>query len=303
MVENETLVLIQRFRCFQELREAFQRATIILRDPTKSRLILNLWDVFLAKFVEDHLLYGIHLGIKTIPVCQDLNQEPKHDFLRSVYHTNAIFYLIEDLYADKIVPSLSCAAARHRALQTKVTYQTPLEDVIRVGLKRSVKAYANWIGTLLDKQKAAEFLYQQMSPTAKKVVQFCKKCLKSFDEFLDGQNRLNIKMEFGRRFHKAILRNVRRFHYSQDAGMGLYCDVMEYRAVISSNELPMLDLIFRHLQTLCTLLVEPPEKLIPIIEEELLNKLDPQIVKEFVQLRQDCKSNKLLAILFQDSGP
>lgn len=287
---------------WQELRESFGRTSLVLQGPECGRQALALWQLFLYKFVKEHLLYGVQLGIKTIPVSQDLNHEPKHYFLRSVYQTNAIFHLVENVFSEEVYPLLCGLPEEGRALRAKTESQFALEEAIRIGLKRSIKAYTAWIRVLLDKQKYFEFLEHDSSPTARTVCTYAGRCIDAIEECLDGQNARQVLLEFGRRFHKAILNNIRRFKFSHEAGLGLLCDVNEYRAIIGRLQVPLLDEVFDTLYKLCNLLIIPAENLPGILGGEVMEKVDPQVTKEFVQLREDCRSHKLIAVLFPEVG-
>ncbi|XP_022651485.1 exocyst complex component 5-like isoform X1 [Varroa destructor] len=286
----------------QELRESFERTSLILRGSDCGRQALALWELFLHKFVREHLLYGVHLGIKTIPVSQDHNQEPKQHFLRSVYQTNAIFHLVENTFYEEILPLLSGTAEEGRALRAKRESQSALEESIRIGLKRSIKSYTAWIRVLLEKQKYNEFLDHQTSPTARKVIMYTRNCITAFDESLDGQNQRQVMFEFGRRFHKALLSNIRRFRYSHNAGLGLLCDITEYRTIIAQLQLPIMIEVFDTLYKLCNLLIVPAENLLGILHGDAMSRIDAHVAREFIQLREDCRSHKLLAVLFPEAG-
>lgn len=282
----------------QELRESFQRTSLVLQRPECGRQALALWELFLYKFVKQHLLYGVQLGIKTIPVSQDLNHEPKHYFLRSVYQTNAIFHLVENVFREEVFPMLSGLPEEGRAMHAKAESQSVLEESIRIGLKRSIKAYTAWIRVLLDKQKYIEFFDHERSLTARGVTAYAYRCIAAIEDCLDGRNARQVLFEFGRRFHAAILNNIRRFKFSHEAGLGLLCDLNEYRAVITRLHASVLDDVFDTLYKLCNLLIVPAENLPGILSGEVLSKVDLPVAKEFVALREDCKSHKLLAVLF-----
>lgn len=258
--------------------------------------------MFLYKFVREHLLYGVHLGIKTIPVSQDLNHEPKQHFLRSVFQTNAIFHLVENIFSEELLPLLIGTVEEAGARRAKRESQSALEESIRIGLKRSIKSYTAWIRILLEKQKYHEFLDHETSPTARKVIAFAHNCINAFENSLDGQNRRQVMFEFGRRFHKALLNNIRRFRFSHDAGLGLLCDLNEYRAVVGKLHSPIIVEVFDTLYKLCNLLIVPAENLLGILHDEAMSDVDNQIAREFVQLREDCRSHKLLAVLFAENG-
>ncbi|OQR67971.1 exocyst complex component 5-like, partial [Tropilaelaps mercedesae] len=286
----------------QELRESFERTSLVLRGADCGRQALALWQLFLNKFVKDHLLYGIHLGIKTIPVSQDLSHEPKQHFLRSVYQTNAIFHLVENIFSEEVLPLLSGTAEEGKALRAKKESASALEESIRIGLKRSIKAYTSWIRALFEKQKYLEFLAHDVSLTARKVVTYSWNCVNAFEECLDGLNKRQVMFEFGRRLHKALLDNIRRFRFSHDAGLGLLRDVNEYRTVIGRLHSPILVDVFDTLYKLCNLLIVPAENLLDILRGEAMSRIDAHTAREFVQLREDCRTHKLLTVLFPEVG-
>lgn len=79
--------------------------------------------------------------------------------------------------------------------------------------------------------------------------------------------------------------------------MVVICDVKEYRNCMDQFKVPMLSDLFNILHALCNLLIVVPENLKQVSEGDQLVNMDRSIINNFIQLRSDYKSAKLINFL------
>ncbi len=126
-----------------------------------------------------------------------------------------------------------------------------------------------------------------------KVIPFIEKQVKTIKHCLDGKNVTAVLMEFGIRFHRVIYDHLQQYTYNSLGAMLVICDVNEYRRLVKSFKVPMVNSLFEKLHALCNLLVVVPENIKSVITGEQLGGLDKSTPMSFVQLRADFKTAKI----------
>eukprot|EP00057_Strongylocentrotus_purpuratus_P002371 XP_003724391.1 PREDICTED: exocyst complex component 5 [Strongylocentrotus purpuratus] len=90
---------------------------------------------------------------------------------------------------------------------------------------------------------------------------------------MDGKNINSALAELGIRFHRVVYDHLQQFTYNSMGAMLVICDVNEYRRLVKSFKVPVVNTLFEMLHSLCNLLVVAPENLRQVITGEQLVSL------------------------------
>ncbi|GLH07900.1 Uncharacterized protein GBIM_13285 [Gryllus bimaculatus] len=164
---------------------------------------------------------------------------------------------------------------------------------------RSINAIVGWVKIYLQtEQKKTDYkpetdLDTLASPACLAVVQFVSSMVERIRDSLDGKNAESVMMELGSRFHRVIYEHLQQFQYNSAGAMVAICDVNEYRKCVKELKVPLVNALFDTLHALCNLLLVKPENLKQVCTGDQLAGLDRSILLNFIQLRNDYKTQKL----------
>jgi len=179
-----------------------------------------------------------------------------------------------------------------------------MEGKLHTGLERCIASILGWVRFLLQsEQKKTDFKPESEMATfdadkstaaCSSVVKFITECVKKIKVTLDGKNVEAVLTELGTRMHRAILDHLQQFQYSSIGAMVAICDLNEYRRCVREFQIPLLNTLFETLHALCNLLVVEPSNLKQMCTVDQLACLDRTVLMNFVQLRVDYKTAKLV---------
>ncbi|KAG8184683.1 hypothetical protein JTE90_013076 [Oedothorax gibbosus] len=288
----------------QDCKKAFNRCQLLSKQPSDlPGNTVMLFDVLLRYLFEEHISYALELGLLAIPLAEP-KSPPEIYFFDVIRQCNAIYHLFEKQFGDTIVPLVISTPKHSDCLQKKKKTIEEMEVKLHTGLERCITSILGWVKFLLQsEQKKTDFKPESematfdadMSTTAcRSVVKFITECLKKIKVTLDGKNIEAVLTELGTKLHRVILDHLQQFQYNSFGAMAVICDVNEYRRCVRDFQIPLVNMLFETLHTLCNLFVVEPNNLKQFCNSEDLACLDRTVLMNFVQLRADYKTAKLV---------
>ena len=296
-----------------EFKQALNRNKELSK-PNEAENAIEIFDVCLQHLCTDHIDYAIELSVEMLNLEQ--KSQPDLRFFDIVRQCNAICHLIEKQFIDCVLPQVSKPESKQcytECVKRKLQVLDQLELKLNDGLTKTLNACINWIKTtLIAEQKKTDFkpdnedLTPAVSTSAcSKVCKFVKLVTGKLLDCFDGQNIETVYTEFGTRFYKCIYEHLQRYEYSSIGAMIAISDVKAYSSAIristrdnSSKVMPTdktVDDMFKLLHNLCNLWVVPPENLDQLCNDDGLSGVDQNVLDNFVQLRVDSKSSRLMS--------
>lgn len=311
----------------QETKDALQRCEVLSRlSNDQPAQVFQILELLLHYLCEQHLDYAIEMGLMSLPNFETKTaQEIK--FFEIVQQCNGICHLFEKQFYSSFVPLVASSGKYNECIKRKRDMFEHLENKLNTGLEKCVAAIVAWIKTVLaNEQKKTDFkpetddVEMVNTGTCLKVVRFLSAHVQQIRNNLDGKNLEAVLMELGVRFHKVVYEHLLAFQYSSIGAMLAILDVNAYRVCAEEFKIPLLNLLFSTLHALCNLLVVEPKNLKVVSNGESLvsvihfitvwiliinfvclflfyirqSTLDKSVLINFVQLRADYKSAKLI---------
>ncbi|XP_076314022.1 exocyst complex component Sec10 isoform X1 [Tachypleus tridentatus] len=285
----------------QETKIALQRCQTLSRQSDLPANAVQIFDILLQYLCVEHIDYALELGLQGIPLSEP-KSPPEIYFFDLVRQCNAICHLLEKQFIDSVVPLVVSTPKHGICLQKKKDQMEQMELKLHNGLERSVSALVGWVRLILQsEQKKTDFrpesedmVIAMATPACMKVVKFIGQYVEKVRDSLDGKNVESTLTELGTRFHRAIYEHLQQFQYNSVGAMVVICDVNEYRRCIKEFRVTLLNSLFDTLHALCNLLVVVPDNLKQVCTGDQLAGLERSVLMNFVQLRADYKTAKLI---------
>ncbi|XP_072023600.1 exocyst complex component 5-like isoform X2 [Amphiura filiformis] len=282
-----------------ESKQAFNRCQLLSQSNQAENAAI-IFDTLVDYLCSEHIDYALETGLQGI-ASHEPKVQPQTYFFDISSQANAIFHLLEKQFSDVLVPLISASPVHSECVMKKKNLMEQMEAKVEVGLDKTLSTICGWIKHVLAvEQKKTDFKrdsesgpIELYSPACAKVIPFVEKQVDTIKSCLDGKNVNAVLMEFGVRFHKVIFDHLQQFQYNSLGAMLVICDVNEYRRLVKTLKVPMVNTLFEMLHTLCNLLVVVPENLKQVVNGEQLGGLDKNVVMSFVQLRTDFKTAKI----------
>ncbi|XP_018496415.1 exocyst complex component 5 [Galendromus occidentalis] len=284
----------------EELRHALLRCKRLSRQSERSKNACQIWHCLQTHLCVEHIHYALDLSLRCIPL-NETKSEPRLTFLDCVRECNTMVHLLDDLFCKSVVPLVSSTPEYGLCLQKKRECIEQMEVKMHQGIERCIQAMVAWINLLLSEQRktplsAAE---NSSSPTCARVCRYVNDCFGQIQRNLDGQNCTAVLTEFGIQFHRAVYEHISTMQYDpKSTAIIIMYDVSEYRGCALQLP-PIVRQLFEVLAILVNLLMTSPNKLQDLLNSHALEKLDQQVLQNFVELRTDCKQERLVQTYFK----
>ncbi|KAI9352722.1 exocyst complex component Sec10-like protein [Obelidium mucronatum] len=208
------------------------------------------------------------------------------------------------------IPMLSQSPTIHRdAVITKNEFMETLETKMNLIIKTHVNAIQEWIETLLQKQKRADYKPkdEQMvsSPSTATCVQVCEFLNKvhiKAEIYFEGINLTGFLNEIGSIFHVLLLEHIKKFTFSDVGGLILARDLAKYFEVIQSFRIEPLTDKFEMIRELGNLFIVKPDNLQQVINGGHLSRIDVTLLTPFLMCRVDWNKVQKLGIFYTPSS-
>ncbi|KAK7869410.1 hypothetical protein R5R35_000706 [Gryllus longicercus] len=282
----------------QESKLAFRRCEVLSRQSDLPGNAIQILEILLHYLIAEHVDYALELGLQAVPI-PETKTPPQIYFFDVVQQCNAAVHLLEKQFNDSLVPLVVSTPKHGDCLQKKKYILEQIELKLDTGLDRSINAIVGWVKIYLQtEQKKTDYkpetdLDTLASPACLAVVQFVSSMVERIRDSLDGKNAESVMMELGSRFHRVIYEHLQQFQYNSAGAMVAICDVNEYRKCVKELKVPLVNALFDTLHALCNLLLVKPENLKQVCTGDQLAGLDRSILLNFIQLRNDYKTQKL----------
>ncbi|XP_022663855.1 exocyst complex component 5-like [Varroa jacobsoni] len=284
----------------QELRQSLGRCRVLSRQSDRSKNACQIWHCLQSRLCVEHIQYALDLGLRCIPL-SETKAEPRLTFLDCVRECNTMVHLLDDLFCKSVAPLIASSPEYGTQLQKKRECFELMEQKMQHGIELCLQAMMGWIRELLNEQRRTPMnpTETSSSPTCARVCRYVNDCTSHIQRNLDGQNCIAVLTEFGIQFHRAIYEHILTMQYDpHTTAYIIMCDVSEYRAC--ARQLPaFIDRLFEVLSILVNLLMTPHNKLQDLLNSHALKQLDPQVLQSFVELRTDCKQERLVQTYFK----
>ncbi|XP_015787518.1 exocyst complex component 5 [Tetranychus urticae] len=298
---NETLLSEEvAINLLQETKLALKRCQTLSNPSNAANNATQIFEMQLNYLCIEHIDYALEMGLNAIPTSEPKSQPELHYF-EIARQCNAICHLLEKQLVDSLIPLVMSTPKHGECIKRKREVLEGLEVKINNGLERSITAIISWIKIILNtEQKKTDFkpetedIEMMQTPTCVKVVRFLNLCINKSRDCFDGKNVEALMLEFGTRFHRIVYEHLMQFQYTSLGAMIAICDVNEYRRCASAFRVPLVNQLFDTLHALCNLLVVAPENLKQVCNGETLSGLEKSVLINFVALRADYKSAKLI---------
>lgn len=296
-----------------EVKQALNRNRELSK-PNEAENAIELFDIQLQHLCIEHLDYGIEIGKEMLSIEQKIT--PDLRFFDIVRQCNAICHLIEKQFIDSVKPQTAKTESKKcyaECVKRKRQVLDQLESKLNDGLERLLNICINWIKTTLNnEQKKTDFKpeNEELPPSVStsacsKVCKFVMTVTGKILDCFDGENVTNVYVEFGTRFYKAIYEHLQKFEFSSIGAMVAISDVKAYSSAIRVSTKDsgtgkriakgeIIDEKFKVLHSLCNLWVVPPENLEQLKDDDGLSGVDRNTLDNFVQLRADFRSNRMM---------
>jgi len=283
-----------------ESKAALQRCQVLSRSSELANNAMDIVKLVLPYFIEKYLEYGIELGLQAVPIPENKSQPQPIYFFDIVRQSNIIVHLIEKHFTECILPLVESTPKHGESLLIKKQLLSSLELKLENGIDRGLNAIVGWVKMFLQsEQKKTDFkpetdFIDTMSTSACiAVLQYLSSSITHIKSCLDGRNVDIVLTELGCRFHRVIYEHLQQYQYNSSGAMRAICDVNEYRKSAKEMHSPLVNDLFDTLHALCNLLLVKQENLNQVCTGDQLVALERSILLNFIQLREDYKSNRL----------
>lgn len=288
----------------QESKEAFRRCQVLSRPADLAANAVEIFNLLVSYLLHHHVDYALELGLQGVPL-PETKQPPELHFFSCVSQTNTIIHLVDKLFTDSLVPLVAGSPKQADCLHTKKAELEKLETKLDQGLDRSLAAVQGWVKTVLSsEQKRTDFNPvggEEALPVAStaclKVVRWVAGLTEKLRDCLDGRNVEWVLQELGVRLHRAVYEHLMGFQFASAGAMTLICDMQEYRRCVADWKLGVVTALFDTLHAMCNLLILPPENLRGAAMGDQLASVDKTILDNWLQLRVDYKTARLVNCL------
>lgn len=284
----------------QESKMAFHRCELLSRPGERAGNAAALLELLLRALCGEHVEYALELGLQTVPVPEArVRPPPTIAFFDVARQCNAVVHLLERHFSDSVLPLVLSTPKHADCIQKKKYVLEQIELKLDTGLDRSINAIVGWVKIYLQtEQKKTDYKPETdsdtvASPACLTVVQYTSSMAERIRESLDGKNLETVMLELGTRFHRVIYEHLQQFQYNSSGAMVAICDVNEYRKCVKEFKIPLVNTLFDTLHALCNLLLVKPENLKQVCTGDQLAGLERSILLNFIQLRNDYKTQKL----------
>uniref|UniRef100_A0A6G1S788 Exocyst complex component 5 n=1 Tax=Aceria tosichella TaxID=561515 RepID=A0A6G1S788_9ACAR len=297
-----------------EVKQALNRNKELSK-PNEAENAVVIFDVCLQHLCIDHISYAIELSIELMNLEQ--KSQPDLRFFDIVRQCNGMCHLIEKQFIDCVLPQVSRPESKRcyaECGKRKLQVLDQLELKLNEGLEKSINGCISWIKTTLNaEQKRTDFKpeNEELTPAVStnacsKVCKFVRTVTSKILDCLDGENVQLVYTEFGVRFYKAIYDHLQKFEFSSIGAMAAISDVKAYSSAIrisvrennnATKSVPdgkTVEDMFKVLHNLCNLWVVPPENLKQLCNDDGLSGVDDNILDNFVQLRADFRTSRMM---------
>ncbi|MFH4979284.1 hypothetical protein AB6A40_005993 [Gnathostoma spinigerum] len=289
----------------QETKNAFLRCHLLCEKDEACHMTETILDLLFRFLYTEHVDYAVDLGLAGISLAEPKSEPPNY-FFAVVQQTAAITHLFSKQYDDSIYPLIKGTVVEGSCEKKRSSFMRNVEARLNLGLERQLNAITGYIRFILSsEQKKSDFRpddeNQQitvMSNACALVVKYLNSVVGVISESVDGGNLLAILSDLGHRFYRTILSHLYQFTYNSQGAMLLLCDINEYRKCIMGWKLPDVSKLFESLHALSNLLVVVPENLSEACSSQLLIDIDRSMINNFIQLRTDYRTVKMLPNAF-----
>lgn len=297
-----------------EIKQALNRSKELSK-PKEAENVEEIFEVCLQYLCTEHLSYAIELSIEMMNFEQ--KSQPDLRFFDIVRQCNAMCHLIEKQFIDSVLPQVSKPESKiyyTKCVKRKRQVLEQLEIKLNEGLEKLMNNCINHIKTTLSvEQKRTDFKPEDEEPrhavstsACSKVCKFVKIVTSKILDCLDGENIDYVYNDFGKRFYNAIFEHVQKFEFSSNGAMVAISDMTAYKSAIKistrdnglTKSMPddkTVEDMFKLLLNLCNLWVVGSENLEQLCREDGLSGVDRKTLHDFVQLRADSSSSRLMS--------
>ena len=239
--------------------------------------------------------------------------EPDLRYLECVAGCNLVVHAVHALFIDDIVPLISAHPAIYRQLVAKKNDCVGVvEQKVNAIVNKTVGWIIEWSAQILGRQKKFDYRPREnevvtmatltSSPCAR-CCDYLKKTHAQMKQWLDGGNFDCVMSEIGELFHRFLLDHVKKFTINTNGGLLLAKDLVKYQeTVVNQLRIESVAERFEALRQLGTVYIVKPEYLKTLIDEsEMISRMDPAVLHEYISKRDDYKSARL-DLLFDHSS-
>ncbi|CAH1394309.1 unnamed protein product [Nezara viridula] len=283
----------------QESKQAFYRCKLLSKPADLASNAVQLLEVLLNCIIIDHVDYAVELALQAVPIPESKTQSQPIYFFDVVRQANTIVHLIEKHFNDSALPLVMSTSKHGECVMKKKFLLNHLEQKLDSGIDRALNAIVGWVKVFLQsEQKKTDFkpeteLNTLSSPACIAVVEYFNDNVKHIRACLDGRNIECVMTELGCRFHRVIYDHLQQFQYNSTGALCVICDMNEYRKCVKELNSCLVNTLFDTLHALCNVLLVKPENLDQVCTGDQLSLLDRSVVLNFIQLRNDYKTQKL----------
>lgn len=287
----------------QESKHAFDRCQLLSKPTELASNAVQLLEVLLNCIIIDHVDYAVELALQAVPIPESKSQAQRIYFFDVVRQANTIVHLLEKHFNDSALPLIISTPKHVECLVKKKFWLAQLEQKLDVGIDRSLNAIVGWVKVYLQcEQKKTDFkpdthVNTRSSTACVTVVQYISENVSHIRSCLDGRNIECVMTELGCRLHRVIYDHLQQFQYNSAGAFCVICDMNEYRKCVKDFNSPLVNTLFDTLHALCNLLLVKPENLDEVCIGDHLALLDRSVLLNFIQLRDDYKTQKLATFL------
>ncbi|CAF1244977.1 unnamed protein product, partial [Adineta ricciae] len=212
-----------------DCRTAMTRITTLSEGTEASENILQCFRRLLNALGSQHIDTELQYSLQAIPGPEP-KQEPDIRFFQAILQTNNSIQLIERYFVMDIAPLLLGTQQQTVLLQSKEKVFGQLEELINVGVDKSLSCIIGYARNILNEQKRSDFKPEsdlsiyECSPICKRVVRSIDTQIVRLEQNVDGKNLIGILNEFGLRFHRLIIDHVFKFEYNISGGLMMLQD-------------------------------------------------------------------------------
>ncbi|PIK52521.1 putative exocyst complex component 5 [Apostichopus japonicus] len=279
-----------------ESKQAFNRCQLLSGESSLADNAQRIFEVLMKYLCDEHINYALDLGIHILPLLEP-RVPPECYFFETIGQANAIFHLLERQFGDVLVTLIRLVNDfGGNSADTKETLSVsnylPKFNLAsdwfrrRRGRRRGIPAQHS---ACVDKK------VQVMQNMEHKIQNGLDRLLTSIVGYikyvLATEQKKNDFRPEGEETEMAQFSP--NFTYNPRGAMLVICDVNEYRRMVKSFQIPMVNSLFEMLHSLCNLLVVNSENLKMIINGEQLASIEKSVIMSFIQLRSDFKTAKI----------
>ncbi|XP_055341275.1 exocyst complex component 5-like isoform X2 [Paramacrobiotus metropolitanus] len=276
-----------------ELQKSASRAHALLSRNELASCLLEMGQTAIRHILFVHAEYGLDAGLRMLPLPEP-KTEPKLAFFRLIPLAIRICDLVHHDLPVCLHGMQRSKGHSAKLSATLTAARDRLEQKITAGIEYCLNSAMHWVQVMLSQQKKAEYIQVNpaTTPTAKRVVAFFTKVCSLVTDFVNNQNRENIRREMGLRFHREILDHFEVFKYSTQEGMVCLCELKEYKECVLQLKQDSITRLFEDMLLVGNLLVCSKSSLSKI-SSEISSEVDSaSSLQYFLRLREDYQPPK-----------